>query len=60
MKRLRNRLLQDKQGLSTVEYIIILGLVAVLGIASWKTFGQTLERETQEGEKSMDVVGQTP
>ena len=37
------RLLQDQRGLTTVEYIIILCLIAVVGFAVWKQFGQTVE-----------------
>ena len=36
-------LLKDKRGLSTVEYIIILVLIAVGGIQLWSSFGDTLE-----------------
>ncbi len=37
------RLLEDQRGLTTVEYIIILCLIAVVGFAIWKQFGQTVE-----------------
>ena len=37
------RLLEDQRGLTTVEYIIILCLIAVVGFAVWKQFGQTVE-----------------
>ena len=36
-------LLRDERGLTTVEYIIILCLIAVVGFAIWKQFGQTVE-----------------
>ena len=36
------QLLHDEQGLSTVEYIIILILIAVIGIAAWQSFGSTV------------------
>jgi len=36
-------LLADEAGLTTVEYIIILCLIAVVGFAIWKQFGQTVE-----------------
>ena len=52
----RPRLLRDQRGLTTVEYIIVLGLIAVFGIAMWRTFGQTLTREVGEADKQMDVV----
>ena len=35
-------LVRDEAGLSTVEYVIILVLVAAIAIGTWKTFGQTV------------------
>ncbi|MBT8467632.1 MAG: hypothetical protein HKN10_09175 [Myxococcales bacterium] len=40
-------LLADKRGLTTVEYIIVLGLIAVVGIAAWQQFGETLIGEVE-------------
>jgi Flp pilus assembly pilin Flp len=37
------RLVRDEAGLSTVEYVIILVLVAAIAIGTWKTFGQTVQ-----------------
>ena len=34
--------LRDERGLSTVEYIIILVLIAVAGISLWQAFGDVL------------------
>lgn len=47
---LRNRrplksLLRDDAGLSTVEYIIILVLIAIVGMAAWKTFGEKVKEK---------------
>jgi Flp pilus assembly pilin Flp len=33
---------RDEKGLSTVEYIIILVLIAVAGIGLWRAFGDTV------------------
>jgi Flp pilus assembly pilin Flp len=35
-------LLGDRRGLTTVEYVIVLVLIAVVGIGVWSTFGQTI------------------
>lgn len=35
----RARVVQDTRGLSTVEYVIILALVAALCVGTWNTFG---------------------
>ncbi|MBW2188470.1 MAG: hypothetical protein JRG93_02605 [Deltaproteobacteria bacterium] len=50
-------LMRDQRGLTTVEYIIVLGLIAVVGIAAWQQFGETLigEVEAADGYIS-DVV----
>jgi Flp pilus assembly pilin Flp len=37
------RLLADRRGLSTVEYVIILVLVCAVSIAVWRTFGQSVK-----------------
>lgn len=36
------KLQRDERGLSTVEYVIILALVAVSAIGLWKTFGENI------------------
>lgn len=41
-QRALRRRLRDDRGLSTVEYIIILVLIAVAGISLWSTFGDTV------------------
>jgi len=50
-------LLADTRGLSTVEYIIILCLIAVVGFALWKQFGQRVEYKTRG---ATTVVGGLP
>ena len=54
-KKLRS-LARDEKGLTTVEYIIVLGLIAVLGISAWEEFGERLETEVNEAERAMKVV----
>ena len=39
----------DEQGLSTVEYIIILFLLAVSGLAIWRLMGDTVTGKVDEG-----------
>jgi len=38
----RQDLIRNRKGLSTVEYIIILVLIAVAGISLWQEFGDVL------------------
>ncbi|MEM6957657.1 MAG: hypothetical protein AAF645_18325, partial [Myxococcota bacterium] len=42
-------LASDQTGLSTVEYIIILFLVAILGVAAWQLFGTSISDGAEEG-----------
>jgi Flp pilus assembly pilin Flp len=55
--QIKRSLINDQRGLTTVEYIIVLGLIAVVGIAAWQKFGETLigEVEAADGYIS-DVV----
>ncbi len=52
----KRSLIRNQQGLTTVEYIILLGLVAVFGIGAWTTFGKTLSEEVKAADTRMDVV----
>lgn len=49
MEKAADRLKKDEQGLSTVEYIIILILIAVVAISLWKNFGNAVTARIQEG-----------
>ncbi len=49
-------LIRDQRGLTTVEYIILLGLVAVFGITAWTQFGGTLSDEVDAGETRMNQI----
>ena len=40
-------LLVDEEGLTTAEYVIVLCLIAVVGFALWKEFGQTVEEKAR-------------
>jgi Flp pilus assembly pilin Flp len=55
--QIKRSLRNDQRGLTTVEYIIVLGLIAVVGITAWQKFGETLigEVEAADGYIS-DVV----
>lgn len=61
MKLSSNRistLASDKRGLTTVEYIIVLGLIAVVGIAAWQKFGETLTGEIEAADSYISEVVQ--
>jgi Flp pilus assembly pilin Flp len=50
-------LLADTRGLSTVEYVIILCLIAVVGFAIWQKFGATVKAKVRGADA---VVGSLP
>jgi len=52
-RRIRS-LLADTRGLSTVEYIIILCLIAVVGFAVWQKFGNTVKSKTRGADAQID------
>jgi Flp pilus assembly pilin Flp len=56
-KKTALELLRDTRGLSTVEYIIILCLIAVVGFAVWQKFGETVKSKVSAAE---GVVGDLP
>jgi len=56
-KNTRNGLIEDTRGLTTVEYIIILCLIAVVGFAVWKQFGQTIKEKISGADS---VIGTLP
>ncbi|RLB46892.1 MAG: hypothetical protein DRJ42_26660, partial [Deltaproteobacteria bacterium] len=58
MCRPSTRLLDDTQGLATVEYVVILMLIAVGGFTAWQGFGATVERKI--GLSSEAIAGINP
>jgi Flp pilus assembly pilin Flp len=48
--------LNDDRGLSTVEYTIILVLIAVAGIGLWSTFGDTLAEKITDSNTQLDSM----
>jgi len=59
---------RDERGLSTVEYVILLVLMAVAGISLWSTLGGTIvkkisgsnERIEKDLSTDANMPGQTP
>jgi Flp pilus assembly pilin Flp len=37
------RLRHESAGLTTVEYVIVLSLIAVVGVGTWQTFGDNVK-----------------
>lgn len=55
IERLRGQssLLRDERGLSTVEYVIILVLIAAAAIGLWVNFGKTLREKITGAEAEL-------
>ena len=57
MKEQLRKIHQDEEGLSTVEYIIILVLIAVIGIVAWQAFGTAVKDKVDESTESITDLG---
>ena len=54
LKRLRVlRLLSDTRGLTTVEYVIVLAMIAVMSVGLWKTFGGNIKTYLDNSNKKI-------
>lgn len=50
----RNSLIRDERGLSTVEYVIILVVVAVAAIGLWGKFGSAVKTKVTESTEQIN------
>jgi len=58
-QRQTDGLLQDTEGLTTVEYIIILCLIAVVGFAAWKSFGAKVSKKVGDADGVINSLPST-
>ena len=49
--------LQDEQGISTTEYLILMILVVIAGFASWTAFGDAVEKKIEPSQNTHQVGG---
>ena len=56
MKNIK-RFHRDVGGLSTVEYVILLILIAVVGITAWRTFGNNVVTKITSGSNQIQGLG---
>lgn len=56
MKKM-NHLLKDTRGANLVEYIILVGVVALLSIAAFKVFGSKVQGKIQEQGGKVEQIG---
>jgi Flp pilus assembly pilin Flp len=57
--RVRRSLLRDQRGLTTVEYIIILCLIAVVGFGVWQKFGEKVKEKVGGSTTQVDALPTT-
>jgi Flp pilus assembly pilin Flp len=50
------RLQRDENGLTTVEYVIVLCLIAGLAVGTWQKFGKSVEGHLIETKDSIDAA----
>jgi Flp pilus assembly pilin Flp len=48
---------RDERGLSTVEYVIILVLLAVVAIQVWTDFGDTIRGKIKDSDEKIGNMG---
>ena len=51
----RSRLAGDTRGLSTVEYVILLALVAIIAIGVWKMFGGNVKKGVTDANETFNT-----
>lgn len=55
--KLEKSLVKDEEGLSTVEYIIILILIAVIAIVAWQAFGDAVKSKVEGSTENITNLG---
>lgn len=46
----------DERGLTTVEYVIVLMLIAVVGIVTWQAFGESVANKVTSAGGAVDAL----
>ncbi len=55
-KLFRSTVVSDQRGLTTVEYVIALGLIAAVAVGSWKTFGDKVKGHLEASTNSVETA----
>ena len=55
-ERKKAGLVRDTKGLSTVEYLIILVVIAVAGISLWQDIGKTVDQKATESNTDLQTL----
>lgn len=54
MKNLVSRIIKDEKGANLVEYIILLGVVALICIAAFSLFGTSIKNKVNQQTKTVN------
>lgn len=57
MKSPIENLLHDEHGANLVEYVILVGVVALIAIAGFKAFGETVDNKVEEQSAKVEQIG---
>ena len=52
-----NKLVRDNRGANLVEYIILVGVVALIALAGFKFFGQKVTDRINDQGSKVDTIG---
>ncbi len=51
------RFLRDQQGANLVEYVILVGVIALIAIAGFKAFGESVHNKVDEQAAKVEQIG---
>jgi Flp pilus assembly pilin Flp len=52
----RLEIVRDTRGLSTVEYVIILALIAAFAVGTWQGFGEAINGYLEDADKKIETA----
>ena len=51
------KLIKDTRGANLVEYIILVGVIALIALAGFKIFGKSVDAKIQEQSNKVKTIG---
>jgi pilus assembly protein Flp/PilA len=52
-----NKLVRDSKGANLVEYIILVGVIALIALAGFKIFGKNVDQKIQDQAGKVSAIG---
>jgi pilus assembly protein Flp/PilA len=53
------RLLRNRRGANLVEYVILIGVIAMVALAGFKSFGKSLNTKVKQQQKKVMDIGKS-